>query len=474
LWPNPLGNVAFVDDEVRQQIALWRLGVLGPLMSARLEHGDVRAYLREAAERLHRMPDGRERKLSERTIETWHYWYQHEGLGGLMPKDRSDKGCTRAVRPEVAELLLRAKAEKPRRSIRRLIKMLVRAKVTKPGELSPSSVHRLLAGAGMSWRPARAEVRERRSFITEYAGDLWVGDSMHGPLVLQPGGTLHKSYLLTQLDCATRYAAHSYFALGEGAAEQEYGLKQAVLRYGPPRAYYVDRGPAYIAHSLWLICGELGTRLLHTGSGDCQAKGVIERWHRTVREELEDELPTEPIPIGDLNSKLWAWLAVEYHAREHDTTKRLPREHFLEQADQLRPVPRGKNLDEVFLHRATRKVRGDGTVRWDGGYLEVRPELVGSKVELRFDPSEPAMLPKVFVHDRFFCDTVPLDRLANAERKRKRIHLPVAQLAPSGLDPLGLIEAEHYRRGRPVQTSADCNDSHANHDNDNEDQEDDS
>ena len=461
-----------MDEEVRQQIALWRLGVLGPLMSALLEHGDVRAYLREAAERLHRMPDGRECKLSARTIETWHYWYQHDGLKGLMPKDRSDKGHTRSVRAEVAELLLRAKAEKPRRSIRRLIKMLVRAKVAEPGELSRSSVHRLLATAGMSWRPTRAEVQERRSFITEYAGDLWVGDSMHGPLVVQPGGTLHKSYLLTQLDCSTRYAPYSYFAVGERAAEQEYGLKQAVLRYGPPRAYYVDRGPAYIAHSLRLICGELGIRLLHTGSGDCQAKGVIERWHRTVREELEDELPTEPVPIGDLNSKLWAWLAVEYHAREHDTTKRLPREHFLEQADHLRPVPQGKNLDEVFLHRAFRKVRGDGTVRWDGGYLEVRPELVGSKVELRFDPFEPGVLPRVFVKDRFFCDTTPLDRLANSGRQRRHIRMPVPRLAPSGLDPLGLIEAEHYRRGRPIQTCTDRDATlslHDDNDNDNED-----
>jgi putative transposase len=333
--------VGFVDDETRQLIALWRLGVLGPLMSARLEHGDVRAYLREAAERVHRMPDGREVKRSDRTIEGWHYCYQHEGLKGLMPKDRSDKGRTRSVRPEVAELLLRAKAEKPRRSIRRLIKMLVRAKVVQPGELSRSSVHRLLATAGISWRPARAEVQERRSYITEHASDLWVGDSMHGPLVIQPGGTLHKSYLLTQLDCATRYAPYGYFACGEAAVEQEYGLKQAVLRYGPPLAYYVDRGPAYIAHSLRLICGELGIRLLHTGSGDCQAKGVIERWHRSVREELEDELPAEPMPIGELNSKLWAWLAVEYHAREHDTTKRAPQQGFRKRPQPPRhPPPR--------------------------------------------------------------------------------------------------------------------------------------
>jgi len=35
----------------KQAIALWRLGVLGPLISAHLEHGDRRRYLDEAAAR---------------------------------------------------------------------------------------------------------------------------------------------------------------------------------------------------------------------------------------------------------------------------------------------------------------------------------------------------------------------------------------------------------------------------------------
>src|SRR5512138_335449 len=116
-----------MDDDERQQIALWRLAVLGPLMSARLNHGDIRAYLADAAGRLHRLPDGRETTLSARTIEAWHYAYQRGGFAALRPKDRSDQGQSRVIRSELADMLLRAKAEKPRRSIRRLIKMMVRA-----------------------------------------------------------------------------------------------------------------------------------------------------------------------------------------------------------------------------------------------------------------------------------------------------------------------------------------------------------
>src|SRR5262249_4456483 len=158
----------------------------------------------------------------------------------LYPGTRSDRGRSRAITPSVAELIVRAKREKPRRSINRIIRMLERARRVKPGELSRSSVHRLLRVAGISARPARGPAAERRSFIAEHAGDLWVGDVLHGPYVIAPDGKLRKSYLLSQIDDATRFILHSYFALSEDAEAQEYGLKQAILKYGLPRTYYVD------------------------------------------------------------------------------------------------------------------------------------------------------------------------------------------------------------------------------------------
>lgn len=146
-----------------------------------------------------------------------------------------------------------------------------------------------------------------------------------------------------------------------------------------------------------------------------------------------------------------AWLAVEYHARVHETTGRAPRVHWLEQVEHLRPLPAGKSLDDVFLHRELRTVRNDGTVRFDGGYLEVCSTLLpGSDVELRFDPVGKDVLPRVFINDVFYCDTVPRDLLANAHRARRDDAAPVPALPPSGLDPLALIEAEHRQYTRPL------------------------
>ena len=435
----------------KEKIALWRLGVLGPLISARLDHGDRHRYLEEAAARLQQQPDGTYVQLSPRTIESWYYAYRHGGFQALFPQDRADRGRSRAISAEIAEQILRVKRERPRRSIRRIIRMLERAQIVAPGTLHRSTVHRLLRTHKLSARPLRDLITERRSFLPEHAGDLWVGDSLHGPLVIAPDGSLRKAYLLSQIDGATRYVPHSYFALSESAVAQEYGLQQAILKHGVPRTYYVDLGAAYIADSLQLICAELGIRLLHTQVQDCEAKGVIERWHRTWREEVGDELPDQPLPLAELNAKLWAWLSAEYHHRPHTTTGRSPREHWLAELSFLRPVPLQKNLSDVFLHRERRTVRKDGTVRFRGGFLEVRPELVGQEVELRFDPNDDTARPRVFVENSFVCDTVPLDRLANAWRKRRRVCGEASpDVEPSGLDPLALIESEHYDRVRPV------------------------
>ena len=438
-------------QEEKETIALWRLGVLGPLISARLEHGDRRRYIEEAAARLQQQPDGTFVQLSPRTIESWYYAYRHGGFPALFPQDRSDRGCSRVISAEIAEKILRVKRERPRRSIRRIIRMLERAQIVPRGTLHRSTVHRLLLAHRLSARPQRHGVTERRSFLPEHAGDLWVGDSLHGPLVIAADGLLHKAYLLSQIDGATRFVPHSYFALSESAVDQEYGFQQAILKHGLPRNYYVDLGAAYIAHSLKLICAELDIRLLHTQVQDCEAKGVIERWHRTWREEVGDELPDEPLPLAELNAKHWAWLSVEYHARQHSTTGRVPREHWLAELPFVRTLPRQKNLGDVFLHRERRVVRKDGTVRFRGGYLEVRPGLEGQEVELRFDPHDDTARPRVFIENSFVCDTVPLDRVANASRRRRRVRGEAAPDAePSGLDPLALIEAEHYDRVRPV------------------------
>jgi transposase InsO family protein len=345
--------------------------------------------------------------------------------------------------------------------------MLERANVVRRGALSSSSVHRLLMREGISARPCRGAEDEdgrslgtkveRRSFIAEHVGDLWVGDALHVHRRVQhPCGRIRRTYLLSQIDSASRYVPHSYLAPNEQDSDQEHGLRQGIAKYGVPRTYYVDRGPAYVARSLVAICAELSCRLVHAGKQDAEAKGVIERWHRTWREEVEDELPRDVVTLEHLAAAHAAWLAREYHLRRHDTTGQPPRERFFADVDELRAAPSPERLAEIFLHRAPRTVRKDATVRFSGELYEVRAELAEKRVELRFDPRDADVRPKVYRDGHFVCDTVPLDRVANMHRARRRVAgEPAPQVVPSGLDPLAQLIDEHAQATRLAHLAND-------------------
>jgi transposase InsO family protein len=445
--------------ESPEDIALWRLAILGPLVSARLEHGDRRTHFKSAAEREYEKPDGERVHVSARTIEDWYYAYLEGGWKALMPAAREDRGTSRAIRPELAAKLLAAKRQKPRRSIGRLIKCFVRLRWAAPDELKRSTVHRLLQANALSLRPPRAHDHERRSFLPEHASDLWVGDVMHGPVVWLPCGGRGKSYLITLMDAATRFVVRSRFCVDEGMLSHESVLLAAIEQHGLPRAYYVDRGAAYVADSLRTICADLGVQLIHTKARDPEAKGVIERWHRMVRDELLDELPAEPLTLDDLNAALWAWLGVEYHARTHSTTGRAPGLHFESELAYLRPVPEDISLRDVFLHRALRLVRKDGCVRLDGAFYEVPGDLVGEYVELRHDPRRPEDLPLVFHRGAYRDVARPLDRHANASGRRRPRTGDEAR-DDLDIDAVGLLADEYYRtlHGAPRRRGDDGDD----------------
>ena len=180
-----LGQIEVMTTDERQKLALWRMSVLGPLVSARLQHGDRQTYFRMAADRVHERPDGQLVRLSPRTIETWYRAYMRGGFGALMPTGRSDAGTSRVLPAELVDLVLRTKREKPRRCVRKIIEILERAGRVDQGVLTRSTVHRVLHAAGISTRPpARRREEGAPIFLPEHAGDLWLGDAMHGPRVV--------------------------------------------------------------------------------------------------------------------------------------------------------------------------------------------------------------------------------------------------------------------------------------------------
>ncbi|MDO9013132.1 MAG: helix-turn-helix domain-containing protein [Gallionella sp.] len=163
--------------------ALFRLSVLGQLVSReRLQRGELQQLIRELAQREYAIPDSRRTRLGEKTIEAWYYAWKRDGIDGLMPQTRTDRGLSKLA-PEIQASILNAKRDNPRRSIRQ-IQLLLESDGVANNVLSRSSIHRLLQAHGISRMTGSASVlEEKRSFTAEFAGSIWYGDVLHGPAV---------------------------------------------------------------------------------------------------------------------------------------------------------------------------------------------------------------------------------------------------------------------------------------------------
>ena len=411
-------------------LALFRLSVLGTLVSReRLHRGELQKTIRELATREYAIPDSQRRMLAEKTIQAWYYTWRKQGITGLEPKPRVDRGQSK-ITPAVQAAILAAKRDNPRRSVRQIRRLLEADGQVAHDSLSRSSIHRLLQHQGLSRITGSSSLpEEKRSFGAEFAGTIWYGDVMHGPRV-PINGQLRKTYLVSLLDDASRLVAHSAFCLGETALDIEGVLKQALLRRGVPLKFIVDNGAAYRATTLQGLCARLGIALIFCRPYSPEGKGKLERWHRTFRDQFLSELDERLITsLADLNARLWAWIEQVYHQTVHSSLDGLtPLQRYQRDLARVRTLgAKAAQLDELFYHRITRLVRKDGTVSYLAQRFEVPYELSGKTVRLVVDPHAQRV---VGVEDEVGVSlghATPLDVLANVQRKRRRPEPPEQQ-----------------------------------------------
>ncbi len=412
-------------------IALFRLMILGPLASrGELQRGEVKSIVRELAAQKHAIPDSRRVHISEATILRWYYDWKRGGIEALSPSERNDKGKTK-VPEAVQSALLRLKQDNPARSINTLIQMLESQGIVVKNQLARATVHRFLKRQQLSQRilPNKQGI-ERRSFVAAHAGDIWQGDVLHGPAIQTADG-MRKTYLVSLMDDASRLIVHSAFCLGETALDIEGVLKQAILKRGLPRKLVIDNGPAYRSASLQAICARLEIRLIYCRAYEPEAKGKLERFHRTFREQFLAEIVPQKIgSLDELNALLWAWLEQVYHQRPHEgLSNQTPIERWRQDLIQMRQLAptMAHHLADIFCHRFKRRVRKDGTVSWEGQFFEVPHGLNGQTLQLVVDPHAQTALKVESLLGDYLGSVTPLDKNSNLHRKRQRPTPPAEQ-----------------------------------------------
>ena len=95
-----------MNDDRRQQIALFRHSILGPLLSRAFRRGELKRTLAEIATQSYTAPDGRMKRIAAKTLEEWFYRHRRKGFEGLLPIPRKDRGRMKALPEALRELVL--------------------------------------------------------------------------------------------------------------------------------------------------------------------------------------------------------------------------------------------------------------------------------------------------------------------------------------------------------------------------------
>ena len=114
-------------DDQAEKVALFRYGLIAPLVLETLPRGELTRRAQEVAGRLYDIPNSNRRQVSVDTLLGWTLRYRRNGLAALSPKPRQDRGQTRAVAPDTATLIERLKRENPHRTGAALLRELATA-----------------------------------------------------------------------------------------------------------------------------------------------------------------------------------------------------------------------------------------------------------------------------------------------------------------------------------------------------------
>ena len=399
----------------------FRYGIIAELHNPYLNRKKRRELIKEKAKRKYDIPFSDRKTISFSTISAWLATYNKYGKDGLAPKSRSDLGKSKCLTKNEESLLLCYLEEHPEVPATTALKEL-RRKGQITSDISKSSLSRFIINHRM----------QRKNLIKEKADELQLKFNFEHPLECVQADVFHafnfpdakgkkkKIKLIVFLDDATRRILYCNLSFSEESLEFEKGIKHILASHGRIGMVYVDNGSTFIALQTKRILKTLGIPIIHSTVRRPIGRGKIERFFRTSNDAF-----FRPLDIGklksleELNMKYREWVECEYHRTPHrGLLNKTPIAAWLEKAHLIIQLDPAINLDEVFKHEDKRRVYNDSTIRVGGRIYEVPSHLIGKKIIIRYDPTNPAKEITISYDGKFYGEAKLVDAFANRKVKR--------------------------------------------------------
>ena len=389
-----------------EDTAIWRYGVISPLLHRDPEGFPLFRVLEKLAGTPFVLPDGRLKSYSADTLRHWLYLFRRFGLKGLAGKVRKDTGRTSLSEP-LQEAIIQARQKHPAWTVQRIMRGLIKKGAWDGNRPGRTSIYRFTSSHRLNRDPVIPK-EPVRSFQFSHFGDLWSADFLHGPKV-RIGHKEKKAYLHAILDDATRYIVAARFYPAEDTRALISDLMLAVRRFGIPRRFYTDNGAAFRSRHLIKVAARLEITMHHTPAYRPQGRGKVERFFRSVRDGFLTGRPKTSLDM--LNRDLDEWISI-YHQSVHSALGMSPLDKRIQDEHKLKSLEGVKDIDALFRMEENKTIYSNGCIRLRGRIYDVPEALPGQKVRVSYLPWD---LSVIYIGEDLI-PVRPLDKNKNAHR----------------------------------------------------------
>jgi len=374
---------------MRNPTAYLKMRVLGAIDMA--PGKTIRDRIKAVSEMTFTDEEGHPRQFTWKTISTWLCRYQKHGVTVMENKTRSDKGKVRKVPLEdVAQAVQKAlsKLHHPSPKLSIIYRLCIEEGLLTRSQIAPNTFRRVVQKYEMLKPDPECSNKVRLAFAKAHANEMWQADTLYGPYV-QTSNSPVQTRLIAFLDDASRVCCHGQFFLHENVDTLIESLRAAFYKRGVPQSLYVDNGSIYSSKEIIQICARVGCLLHHTPVRDGAAKGKVERFFRTVRDQfLSRQLDLSSLEA--LNRQFTQWVEEHYNAQLHSVLGMSPLDRFALDRKWVRFLPPNEANDELFFVEEERHVRADNTFSFKSLRWEAPRHLPDRTIHIRFQRSQPA------------------------------------------------------------------------------------
>jgi putative transposase len=409
---------------MRNPTVYLKMRVLGAIDMA--EGKTIRDRIKAVSQMTFTDEEGRPRQFTWSTISTWLCRYQKHGVTVMENQPRSDKGKLRKVVPEdildaIRKVRPKLHGKTPTRAL--LYRLCIEAGLLTRSQVAPNTFSRLVNQFEMLKPDQDSANKHRLAFAKAHANEMWQADTLYGPFV-QISGSPVQTRLIAFLDDASRVCCHGQFFPAENVDTLIESFRAAFYKRGVPHALYVDNGSIYSSREILQICARVGCLLHHTPVRDGAAKGKIERFFRTVRDQfLARDLDLSSLEA--LNRQFTQWVEEQYNAQAHSILGMSPLDRYALDRKWVRFLPPNEANDELFFIEEERHVRADNTFAFKSLRWEAPRHLPDRTIHIRFQRSQPVSRVVVYYKGERMGEARLLDAVAN---DRKPLNQPATEI----------------------------------------------